>query len=168
VGPKTAVRLEAEFGVRTVGELCTIPLAALQARLGEHHGAYLHRICRGQDDSLVVTEWEPKSISRETTYEYDTNRRDAIVRTITDLAGPVARDLRGEGMRARTVTLKIRYRDFKTHTRALTLPEATDDVARIREVAVSLLDRFDLDRPVRLVGVRVSGFVGGPEGRLPL
>jgi hypothetical protein len=66
-------------------------------------------------------------------------------------------------MRAKTVTVKIRYRDFKTHTRALTMPEASDDPARIREVAVSLLDRFTLDRPVRLVGVRVSGFTPGPE-----
>jgi DNA polymerase-4 len=163
IGPKTALRLAEEFGVRTVGELCEIPLAALQARLGEHHGAYLHRICRGQDTSPVVTEWEPRSISRETTYQYDTNRREIIVRTIADLAGPVVRDLRAEGMRAKTVTVKIRYRDFKTHTRALTMPEATDDAARIREVAVSLLDRFALDRPVRLVGVRVSGFTSGPE-----
>ena len=163
IGPKTAARLEEEFGVRTVGELCAIPLAALQARLGEHHGAYLHRICRGQDESPVVTEWEPKSISRETTYQYDTNRREAILKTIADLAGPVVRDLRAEGMRARTVTVKIRYRDFKTHTRALTMPEASDDPVHIREVAVSLLERFTLDRPVRLVGVRVSGFTPGPE-----
>jgi len=179
IGPKTAARLEHDLRVRTVGELCAVTLEALQDLLGRHHGAYLYRICRGQDDSPVVTEWEPKSISRETTYQYDTSRREAIARTVAGLAGHVVRDLRGEGMRAKTVTVKIRYRDFKTHTRALTMPEATDDAARIREVAVSLLDRFALDRPVRLVGVRVSGFVPGPEaaesalsdpetGRLPL
>lgn len=181
IGPKTAARLLEAFGVHTVGELYAIPLAALQALLGAHHGAFLYRVCRGQDDSPIVTEWEPKSMSRETTYQYDTKRTEAIVRTITDLAADVVDDLRREGMLAKTVTLKIRYRDFKTHTRTLTLSESTDDAARIRETAVKLLDRFALDRPVRLVGVRVSGLSTGigngergtdtsdtQDGRLPV
>jgi DNA polymerase-4 len=157
IGPKTAVRLREALGVRTVGELCTVPLAALRALLGEHHGEYLYRICRGQDDSPIVTEWEPKSMSRETTYQYDTRKREVLIDTITALAAEVAGDLRRDGYRGRTVTVKIRYHDFKTHTRALTLPEAIDEGVRIRETAVGLLDRFALDRAVRLVGVRVSG-----------
>jgi DNA polymerase-4 len=161
VGPKTAARLAEALNVRTVGELSAVSLEALQDLLGPHHGRYLYRICRGQDDSPIVTEWEPKSLSRETTYQYDTKRTEVIVRTIHELAADVVDDLRREGMRARTVTLKIRYRDFKTHTRALTIDAPTDDAARIRETAVKLLDRFALDRAVRLVGVRVSGLSRG-------
>lgn len=159
IGPKTAARLEEALQVRTVGELCAVSLETLQELLGEHHGAYLHRICRGQDDSPIVTEWEPKSLSRETTYQYDTKRLEVIVRTITSLADEVTDDLRHEGMLAKTITLKIRYRDFKTHTRALTIEAPTQDAAQIRDVAVKLLDRFAMDRPVRLVGVRVSGLI---------
>ena len=157
IGPKTAARLQDVVRVHTVGELCTVPLAALRALLGDHHGAYLYRISRGQDDSPIVTEWEPKSMSRETTYQYDTRKREVLIDTITALAAEVGGDLQRDGYRGRTVTVKIRYHDFKTHTRALTLPEAIDEGARIRETAVSLLDRFALDRAVRLVGVRVSG-----------
>ena len=165
IGPKTAARMDEVLGVRTVGDLCAVTLEALQDLLGPNHGEYLYRICRGQDDSPVVTEWEPKSLSRETTYQYDTKRTEIIVRTITDLAADVIDDLRREGMLARTVTLKIRYRDFKTHTRALTMAASTEDAAQIRETAVKLLDRFALDRPVRLVGVRVSGLSRGDGSR---
>ncbi|MDQ7842120.1 MAG: DNA polymerase IV [Armatimonadota bacterium] len=159
VGPKTAARLQEAFGVRTVGELCAVPLERLQALLGPHHGAYLYHVCRGEDDSPIVTEWEPKSMSRETTYQVDTRKREVIVRTIAALAEEVADDLRRDGYRGRTVTVKIRYHDFKTHTRARTLEEEIGNARQIREAALTLLDRFTLDRPVRLVGVRVSGLV---------
>jgi DNA polymerase-4 len=162
IGPKTATRLAEALQVRTVGDLCAVSLETLQELLGPHHGSYLYRICRGQDDSPVVTAWEPKSLSRETTYQYDTKRREVIVRTITGLADEVTDDLHDEGMLAKTVTLKIRYRDFKTHTRALTTKTPTQDAAGIRNIAVKLLDRFVLDRPVRLVGVRVSGLSRKP------
>jgi DNA polymerase-4 len=156
IGPKTAARLAADLNVRTVGELCNIPLAALQALLGEHHGEYLYHTCRGEDDSPVVTGWEPKSISRETTYQWDTRRRDTIVSTMTSLVDDVVEELREEGYAARTVTVKIRYRDFRTHTRAQTLPGPVEDAAAVRTTAIALLERFAMDRPVRLVGVRLS------------
>jgi DNA polymerase-4 len=156
IGPKTAARLAADLNVRKVGELCAIPLAALQALLGEHHGEYLYHTCRGEDDSPVVTDWEPKSISRETTYQWDTRRRDTIVSTITLLVDDVVEEVREEGYAARTVTVKIRYRDFRTHTRAQTLPAPVDDAAAVLATAMTLLERFAMDRPVRLVGVRLS------------
>ncbi|HXF83554.1 MAG TPA: DNA polymerase IV [bacterium] len=157
IGPKTAARLEGALGVRTVGELRAVPLDRLQALLGPRQGADLYRICRGQDDRPVVTVWAPKSMSRETTYQVDTRRREVLVRTIAALAAALAGDLAGQGYRGRTVTVKIRYRDFTTQTRALTLPAPVQDAAAIRETALGLLERFALDRPVRLVGVRVSG-----------
>ncbi len=171
IGPKTAERLAAALHVRTVGELRRIPLPALQALLGEHHGEYLYHTCRGEDDSPIVTEWEPKSISRETTYQWDTRRRSTIVDTITSLVDDVAEELRHEGFTARTVTVKIRYRDFATHTRAQTLPAPIDDAVTMRAAATGLLDRFAMDRPVRLVGVRLSNLTkaetaaGGPAAR---
>ncbi|TMI77193.1 MAG: DNA polymerase IV [Bacillati bacterium ANGP1] len=166
VGPKTAARLEETLGVRTVGDLQRVPLAQLQDLLGPHWGEDLYHTCRGEDDSPIVTDWEPKSLSRETTYQYDTRRRETIVQTISELAAEVVGDLHGEGYRGKTVTLKIRYHNFRTHTRALTLPEPIDDGDAIRRTAVALLDRFTLDRPVRLVGVRVSGLVkGGNAGK---
>ncbi len=164
VGPKTAARLEEALGVRTVGDLHRVPLAQLQDLLGPRWGEDLYHTCRGEDDSPIVTEWEPKSLSRETTYQYDTRRRDKIVDTISDLAAEVTDDLRQEGYCGKTVTLKIRYRDFRTHTRALTLPEPIADGETIRRSAIALLDRFTLDRPVRLVGVRVSGLTKGGNG----
>lgn len=157
IGPKTAARLERALEVRTVGDLREVTLRVLQELLGPRHGEYLYRICRGEDDSPVITEWEPKSLSRETTYQFDTHKRETIIKTITALVLEVAEELREEGYRGRTVTVKIRYHDFRTHTRALTLPEPTDSEGLIRQTAIALLDRFTLDRPVRLVGVRVSG-----------
>lgn len=164
VGPKTGARLEAALGATTVGDLQRAPLEALQEVLGPWHGEHLYHTCRGIDDSPVVTEWEPKSMSRETTYQVDTRKREVIVRTIIDLTAEVTDDLRDGGYRGRTVTVKIRYHDFRTHTRAQTLAQPTDDADAIRETAVTLLDRFAMDRPVRLVGVRVSGLERAGNG----
>jgi len=157
IGPKTAARLEVALGVRTVGDLQGVPLAGLQDLLGPRWGEYIYHICRGEDESPVVTDWEPKSASRETTYQQDTRRREKIVETISGLAAEVVDDLRRGGYQGKTVTLKIRYYDFRTHTRALTLEAPTGDPATITATAIALLDRFTLDRAVRLVGVRVAG-----------
>jgi DNA polymerase-4 len=171
IGPKTGARLEAALGVRTVGDLERVPLETLQNLLGPRWGESLYHVCRGEDDSPVVTDWEPKSLSRETTYQSDVRRREKIVETIRELADDVVGELRGEGYRGRTITLKIRYHDFQTHTRAQTLDQATDDPQTICHMAIALLDRFTLDRAVRLVGVRVSGLAKSaaatPEISLP-
>ncbi len=164
IGPKTAARLEQTLGVRSVGDLQQVPPTRLVELLGPHHGASLARLCRGEDESPVITHWEVKSVSRETTYQRDTRAREALVKTITELAVDVTGSLHDERCRGRTITLKIRYHDFQTHTRAITLPEPTDENETIRQTAVALLDRFTLNRPVRLVGVRVSTLVRAEEG----
>lgn len=105
-------------------------------------------------------------MSRELTYQSDARKRDTIIKTLTSLSSEVADDLREQGYIGRTITVKIRYHNFQTHTRALTLPESTGDHRRILQTAVALLDRFTMDRPVRLVGVRVSGLTRSPEGEL--
>ncbi|MBI3975459.1 MAG: DNA polymerase IV [Armatimonadetes bacterium] len=158
LGPKTDARLNEALGIKTVGDLRQVSLERLQETLGPNHGEYLYEICRGRDDSPVVTEWEPKSYSRETTFQVDVRRRDTLVRKIRALGEEVwAECVEEDGYLPRTVTVKIRFYNFRTHTRAQTLLEATGDRALLVEAAVRLLDRFTLDRPVRLVGVRFSG-----------
>lgn len=167
IGPKTAARLAQAFGVQTVGDLVGVARESLQELLGEHHGEYLYKICRGEDNSPIITEWEPKSTSRETTYQRDTRRRDMIVQTLSSLSADIAKDLQEDGYVGRTITVKIRYHNFITHTRALTLQEPTNGYDRIVETATALLDRFAMDRPVRLVGVRVSGLTRSPQTEVP-
>jgi len=163
IGPKTAARLEAALSVRTVGDLQQVSHDQLQELFSEHHGASLARLARGEDESTVITEWEAKSVSRETTYQFDTRKREVLIRTIISLTEDVTASLHDEARRGRTITLKIRYHDFQTHTRAITLLEPTNDEAQIRQTAVALLDRFTLDRPVRLVGIRVSNLIAVHE-----
>jgi DNA polymerase-4 len=137
----------------------------LQETLGPRHGEDLYRICRGEDDSPVVTAWEPKSYSRETTFQVDVRRRETLMRTVQALGREVWEEcVREDGYRVRTVTVKVRYHTFRTQTRALTLPQATDDLDLLLRTAVGLLHRHTLDRPVRLVGVRFSSLERPPTG----
>ena len=156
VGPKTAASLGERFGVKTVADLAALSLEQLQDAYGPNHGAHLHRVARGLDESPVETEWEPKSISRERTFQVDLRRPETMREMITRMAGQVAEDLRDEGYRAATITLKVRFANFKTITRSRTLPAPIDDDATLAAVALGLLDRVTLDRPVRLLGVRVA------------
>jgi DNA polymerase-4 len=162
VGPKTGAALLERFKVRTVGDLAGITLEDLQDAYGPHHGEHLYRTARGLDDSPVETEWEPKSLSRERTFQVDLRRLDTIRGEIVRLATEVAADLREEGYRTANVTLKVRSATFQTVTRSRTLPEATDDGAAIARIAVELLDRVTLDRPVRLLGVRAAKLSPNP------
>jgi DNA polymerase-4 len=155
VGPVTERRLE-ELGVRTIGELAARPLAELLAAFGASHGAGLHRAAHGRDEREVVTEREPKSRSRETTFSADTSDWQSIARTLAALAHEVAQDLREEGVRGRTIGLKLRFADFETVTRDRTIEQATDSPEAIRRAAFECLSRVKLERSVRLVGVRVG------------
>jgi DNA polymerase-4 len=156
VGPKTAAALATRFTVRTVGELAAVSLAALQDAFGPNHGEHLHRVARGIDESPIETEWEPKSLSRERTFQVDLRRAEAIRAMITRLADEVANDLRQEGYRAATVTLKVRFATFRTVTRSRTLAAPIDAADVMTQTALQLLDRVTIDRPVRLLGVRAA------------
>ncbi len=158
VGPKTAAALLARFKVRTVGDLAKVALEDLAEAYGPNHGQHLYRVARGLDDSPVETEWEPKSLSRERTFQVDLRQTDVIRKEITRLAAEVAADLRGEGYRAANVTLKVRFATFRTVTRVRTLPAAVDDDDTLARIALELLERVTLDRPVRLLGVRAARF----------
>jgi DNA polymerase-4 len=158
VGPKAAARLEA-LGIRTVGELARADPALLVERFGEKHGAWMHDAANGRDERPVITHSEPKSISRETTFEDDLHPvrdREALTRIFTELCARVAGDLERKGYAGRTIGLKLRYDNFRTLTRDCTLEAPTRDAAAIRRAAGECLKRVPLERRIRLLGVRVG------------
>lgn len=158
VGPKTEEHLKG-MGVETVGDLAALPLETLTSRFGLSHGNYLFGAARGIDNTPLATFWEPKSMSRETTFEHDVANRQALFKVLAELAGEVAAGLKREGYQGRTVTVKVRYSDFETHTHAKTLPSVSYREEEIRRAAFSCFSRFELKKKVRLIGVRVSGLV---------
>lgn len=158
IGPKANIRLE-HMGIRTIGELARADPALLVEQFGQSYGAWMHAAAHGRDERPVVTYSEPKSISRETTFENDLHAvRDKakLTRIFTDLCVRVAGDLERKGYVGKTIGLKIRYDNFKTVTRDLTLDMPTRDAKAIRRAAGECLKRVPLDRRIRLLGVRVG------------
>lgn len=157
VGPKTEAYLK-NIGINTIGELAAMPLERIKEYLGESYGNYLYEASRGIDESPLITHWEPKSSSREVTFQRDTNDWQTIARTLAELTKNVADDIKRSGYLCRTVTVKIRFEDFKTHTRAKTLDEFTNSEELIRKAAFEAFGRVELKKKVRLIGVRGSNF----------
>lgn len=159
IGPKASVRLEA-LGIRSIGELAAADRQALIDHFGENYGAWLHEAAHGRDERPVVTHREPKSLSRETTFERDLHpRRDRemLGHIFTDLCERVAGDLQAKRYLAGGVGVKLRYDDFKIITRELRLPEPTDNARIIRQWAGRCLKKdVPLDQRLRLLGVRAS------------
>jgi DNA polymerase-4 len=158
IGPKAADKLLA-LGVRTVGDLAARPRAELIEAFGRSYGAWLQEVAHGRDDRPVVTHSDPVSTSRETTFERNLHAvrdRAALGEILTRLCTQVALDLQRKGWRARTIGIKLRFEDFKTVTRDMTLPAPVADGADIRRAAGECLKRVDLTRSLRLLGVRAS------------
>jgi DNA polymerase-4 len=161
VGPATERILTTEFGVSTIGELRALSPETLVARLGKF-GRVLVRFARGEDDRPVVTETLRKSLSSECTYERDLVVIEAMDAELERQARSVTEALERRGLVGRTVTLKVRYADFVTHTRSLTLAEATCCATLVAETARRLLRRTDAAaRPVRLLGVGLHNLGDG-------
>jgi len=169
VGPKSAEKLE-RAGMRTVGDLLRAGEARLTEALGPAAAAHLLALARGEDPRPVVASREAKSISEERTYGEDLFDPDLIERAILERAEGVARQLRREGIAARTVHLKVRTGDFDTWTRASTLATPTSLGEEIFAAARELFrTRIELSgRGVRLLGVGTSHFVPEGEGQLGL
>ena len=166
VGPKTATKLTA-LGMRTIGDIAAWPETNLTDMFGEY-GRELARRARGEDDRMVVTEHEAKSMSQETTFARDVRDDKVLERTLRQLAGDVAGFLRKANLAGATIRLKLRWPDFTTLTRQTTLPQRTDDEAIIAAAALHLLHSVrQSGQAVRLIGVGVSG-LGYPIRQLEL
>jgi DNA polymerase-4 len=183
VGPVSEQALRAA-GFETLGEIADADLAALQAIVGDRAAA-LQRLARGEDDRPVEPDRAAKSYGEENTFEGDERGGPVVTQALTSHAHAVARRLRRDALAGRTVTLKVRLarRDGKNRarteldqdapryplrTRSRTLPEATDDAAVIRRVALELWDAAQFDEPVRLVGVSVSNLLAAGAAQLDL
>ena len=165
VGPKTEEHLE-RMGIRTIGALAALAMEELRREFGPSHGSYLHEASRGIDARPLVTHWVPRSSSRETTFEHDVADRQVLTETLLELTEELIEEIRKGGFKARTVTVKIRFNDFQTYTRGKTLREATGDSAALRKMALSCLARFELEKRVRLIGVRLGELRSSSEQRM--
>lgn len=159
IGPKAAAKLES-LDIRTIGEIAARDRLWLIEHFGQSYGQWLHEASHGRDERPLVTHREPVSMSRETTFERNLHAvRDRVElgRVFTRLCEQVAEDLQRKGYVGRTIGIKLRFEDFKTATRDLTLPMPVGDAAAIRRAAGQCLKRVDLTHTIRLLGVRASG-----------
>jgi DNA polymerase-4 len=164
VGPMSAARL-AQLGIRTIGELAAADPALLRQHFGESYTQWLVDAANGRDDRPVVTYSEPKSMSRETTFDRDLHAvRDKaqLTEIFTALCLEVADDLQRKRYVARTIGIKLRFEDFRTVTRANTLAAPTDDPQAIRRAAGECLKRVDLRKRIRLLEVRADALSPRP------
>ena len=153
VGEATHAALE-RLGVHTIGDLAEVPPAALEKHLGRVAGAHLHALAWGRDERPVVPGSAAKSVSVEQTYERDLRGHEAIEGELLRHADRLAGRLRSAGVAGRTVTLKIRFADFSTITRSVTLGSGTDVARDLYRAARDVLRKVDLGtKPVRLVGL---------------
>jgi DNA polymerase-4 len=162
VGPKTAERLAA-LGIHTIGDIAARPAGEL-ARLFGKHGRDLTQRAQGLDDRPVETEREAKSISKETTFPRDVRDAAALRGTLGDLAAGVGLRLRRAGLSATTIDIKLRWADFTTVTRQMTLGQPTDLDEVIFAAAVQLFERtWRHGDWMRLLGVGASGLAPAPR-----
>jgi DNA polymerase-4 len=158
IGPKSEAKLH-RLHLHTIGDIAAQPRDWLVDNFGQAYGSWMHDAAWGRDDRPVVTESEPVSMSRETTFERDLHAvrdRAELGAIFTDLCTRVAEDLRRKGYVGRTIGIKLRYDDFRIATRDHTLEHYTDDAGTIRRAAGLCLKRVDLQRRLRLLGVRVG------------
>ena len=166
VGPKTNARLT-ELGIHTIGDIARWPERELVNLFGEN-GRDLWRHANGMDDRPIVTEYETKSVSQETTFNVDVRDEKTLEKTMREQARDVARQLRKNDLAGKTVKVKLRWSDFTTITRQTTLPTSTDNEDEIFHAAVKLMKSARKpNQPVRLIGVGVSG-IGAPVRQLSL
>ena len=162
VGSRTSERLR-EIGIETVSDLAAADPQLLERAFGPKHGRGLRDRANGIGSERLSMERVRKSESRETTFPHDVTDREVLHETVARLARSVCKSLASHGRRGRTVILKIRLQPFRTYTRSRTLPSHTRDLETVVETARELLERFDPQAPVRLVGVGMAGLAAESE-----
>jgi DNA polymerase IV len=167
VGPATSARL-ARLGVGTVRELAALPRDVIVGALGPAAGAHLHDLARGRDQRRVEPVRAPKSVSHEETYATDIRTGAPLGREAVRLADAVAARLRASSLGGRTVTVKVRFGDFRTITRSRALPGPVDTGPELASAARALLAGIDPSPGVRLLGLAVTGLVPSPATQLRL
>jgi len=157
VGERTEEVLT-RLGLRTIGDIANTPSATLQRALGAAAGSHLHALAWGRDERSVVPHEPDKSIGAEETFARDVDNPEVIRRELLRLSDRTAARLRATGQVGRTVSIKVRFADFTTITRAKTLREPTDVARVVYDTARALYEALGLERArIRLVGVRVEG-----------
>jgi len=158
IGPKASEKLAA-LGINTIGDLAASDDAWLRQQFGPNYGAWLYRVAHGHDERPIVTHSEPKSISRETTFERDLHPRhdrDALGKIFTRLCEQLSSDLQRKGYAAKTIGVKLRFDDFSIVTRVLSADTWIQDAVAIRHWAGHALKKAPLERNLRLLGVRAE------------
>ena len=164
VGPVSARRLKG-LGIMTVGDLASLPAGSLERQLGKAQGSHLAELCRGVDDRPVVPDQKAKSIGHEETFPSDLWDPVVIQGHLTRIVDAAASHLRGSGLGARTITVKIKFGDFTMITRSHSMITPIDSAPSIGAIASALLESVDVSKGMRLLGVSLSGFgaTGGNE-----
>lgn len=158
VGLKTERRLK-EMKIKTIGDLAKANVEELIKNFGIL-GASLHQLANGIDESEVQEEYEVKSIGREITFEEDTDEQNLIFNTIDELAKDIHQELLSNNFYFKTITVKVRYEDFETHTHSKSLFFPTNRIEVVKDVAKKLtLPFLQVNKKIRLIGVRVSNLV---------
>ena len=156
IGKKSELELH-ELGIRSIGDLAGYDVQRLGARFGRG-GTWLHNVALGIDESEVKERVEIKSVSKETTFEMDTDDPQILFLTMNTLIEEVHRNIIGEEIRFKTITVKVRYEGFETKTKAKTLLHFTDSVSILRNNAHGMLRSLCGSTRIRLIGLRVSSF----------
>ncbi|MGQ4915091.1 MAG: DNA polymerase IV [Candidatus Asgardarchaeia archaeon] len=159
IGPKTAAKLR-ELGIETVGDLANFSVVELALHFGKSAAHYFHELANGIDYSEVITERKRKSISEEITFEKDTDDIELAFNKIAEMTNSLLDIMEKEKTWFKTITVKLRYSNFETHTKSKTLPFIVLDRDKIIKLAQTLfLEAYDKTKKLRLIGVRLSSLI---------
>jgi DNA polymerase IV (DinB-like DNA polymerase) len=162
VGRKTEAKLKT-LGINTIGELARYDPSVLTSTFGVM-GLQMHLMANGIDRSEVEERTGVKSVSHETTFEEDTSDSAVILQALIALCIDIQKEIENQRLLFKTITLKIRFENFETHTRSKTLPFLTNRLYDLQKTARDLvLIYLQKDRKVRLIGVRVSSLISGEK-----
>ena len=162
VGRKTEAKLK-KMGINTIGDLASFDPTVLAEVFGVM-GTQMHLMAHGIDRSEVEARTEVKSISHETTFEEDTDDAEVILKALYALATEISKEVKVQKLFFKTITVKLRYENFETHTYSKTLAFITDRLEDLQNTSIKLLRTYlKQGRKIRLIGVRVSNFVKGEK-----